>query len=117
MTTHATKNTKPKASKKKATFKNTFAKQRSVAAKPAQAPETTTNGEAAPTARDGSKTAAVLALLRRPDGATLEEIMTATSWQAHTVRGFISGTLGKKLGLAVASVRGEDNVRTYRVGL
>ena len=41
--------------------------------------------------------------------------MTATTWQAHTVRGFISGTLGKKLGLAVESVRGEDKVRTYRL--
>jgi Protein of unknown function (DUF3489) len=81
-------------------------------AKAKQAPEVK---EEPPTTRDGSKKAAVLELLRRPDGATLEEIMTATSWQAHTVRGFISGTLGKKLGLAVESVRGEDKVRTYSI--
>ena len=48
-------------------------------------------------ARANSKTSAVLDLLRRAKGATLAEIMEATSWQAHSVRGFISGTLGKKM--------------------
>jgi hypothetical protein len=81
-------------------------------AKGKQAPEVK---EEAPTTRDGSKKAAVLELLRRPEGATLEEIMTATNWQAHTVRSFISHALGKKMGLAVESVRGEDKVRTYRL--
>ena len=71
--------------------------------------------QSVPTTREGSKQSAVLDLLRRPNGATLEEIMTATTWQAHTVRGFISGTLGKKLGLTVESLRGEDKVRTYRL--
>ncbi|MBL8236465.1 MAG: DUF3489 domain-containing protein [Bryobacterales bacterium] len=69
----------------------------------------------APTGREGSKKAEVLALLQRPGGATLGEIMTATGWQAHTVRGFISGTLTKKMGLTVESLRGEDKVRTYRI--
>src|SRR5450631_4280405 len=46
-------------------------------------------------ARDGSKAAKVLELLKRPDGATLQELMKATGWQAHSLRGFISGTLGK----------------------
>lgn len=71
--------------------------------------------DSAPTAREGSKKAEVLDLLRRPTGASLEEIMTTTGWQAHTVRGFISGTLTKKMGLTVESLRGEDKVRTYRV--
>ena len=71
--------------------------------------------QAAPDAREGSKKAQVLDLLRRTNGATLNEVMTATGWQAHTVRGFISGTLTKKMGLAVESLRGEDKVRTYRV--
>ena len=71
--------------------------------------------KAAPDAREGSKKATVLDLLRRTNGASLTEIMTETGWQAHTVRGFISGTLTKKMGLAVESLRGEDKVRTYRV--
>ena len=62
-----------------------------------------------------SKSAQVLALLRRPAGATLSEIMQATGWQAHTVRGFISGTVTKKLGLAVVSSRAEDKQRIYRI--
>jgi hypothetical protein len=55
----------------------------------------------------------VLELLKRPSGVTLKGIMAATGWQAHSVRGFISGTLGKKLGLAVESTKGEDGERTY----
>ena len=65
--------------------------------------------------REGSKTAAVLALLQRAKGATLTEIMEATSWQAHSVRGFIS-TLGKKTGLAVTSTKRADGARVYSVG-
>jgi hypothetical protein len=47
--------------------------------------------------REFSKKAIVLELLRRPKGATLAELMAATGWQAHSIRGFISGTLGKKM--------------------
>jgi hypothetical protein len=65
--------------------------------------------------REGSKTATVLALLQRAKGATLAEIMEATSWQAHSVRGFISGTLGKKMGLTVSSAKGEDGQRRYNL--
>jgi hypothetical protein len=64
-------------------------------------------------ARDGSKKAQVLALLGRKGGCTLAEIMKATDWQAHTVRGFISGTLGKKMGLTVTSVKNSDGERAY----
>ena len=66
-------------------------------------------------ARDGSKTAKVLDLLKRPDGATLKELMKATSWQAHSVRGFLSGTVGKKMGLTVTSTKGENGERSYSV--
>jgi hypothetical protein len=68
------------------------------------------------TGRESSKKALVLDMLRRPDGATLDEIMTTTGWQAHTVRGFLSGALTKKMGLAVESWRNDDKVRVYRVG-
>ena len=67
------------------------------------------------TARDGSKKAEILALLRQPKGATLAEIMKATGWLAHSVRGFISGTLGKKMGLTVESVKREDGERVYSI--
>ena len=63
--------------------------------------------------REGSKTATVLALIQRAKGATLAEIMEATSWQPHSVRGFISGTLGKKMGLKVESAKREDGERVY----
>ena len=67
-------------------------------------------------ARDGSKKAEVLDLLRRKQGATLNEIMNATGWQAHSVRGFISGALIKKQGLKVESFRNEGKERTYKIG-
>ena len=66
-------------------------------------------------ARQGSKTEAVLDLLKRPGGATTKELMKATGWLPHSVRGFISGTVNKKLGLAVTSTKGEDGERTYSV--
>jgi hypothetical protein len=66
-------------------------------------------------ARQGSKTATVIALLQRAKGATLAEIMEETSWQAHSVRGFVSGTLGKKMGLKVDSTKREDGTRVYSI--
>jgi hypothetical protein len=55
--------------------------------------------------RDGSKKDAVIKLLRRAKGATLSELVSATGWQAHSMRGFISGTLGKRLKLKVPGSR------------
>ena len=66
-------------------------------------------------ARERTKKAEVLALIQRPKGATLAEIQKATGWQAHSVRGFISGTLGKKMGLPTDSSRREDGERVYRL--
>jgi hypothetical protein len=65
--------------------------------------------------RAGSKTATILDLLRRAKGASLAEIMEATSWQAHSCRGFISGTLGKKMGLTVKSEKRDDGTRVYSI--
>lgn len=58
--------------------------------------------------RDGSKTAEIIALLKRKGGATTRELMKATGWQPHSVRGFLSGTLRKKMGLDVKSVKTEE---------
>jgi hypothetical protein len=66
-------------------------------------------------ARDGSKTAKVLELLRRQGGVTSKELLKTTGWQPHSVRGFLSGTVGKKMGLTVTSAKGEDGERTYSI--
>jgi hypothetical protein len=66
-------------------------------------------------ARDGSKTATILELLKRPGGAAAKELLKVTGWQPHSLRGFISGTLGKKMGLTVTSTKGEDGGRSYSV--
>ena len=69
--------------------------------------------DGAPTAREGSKKAIVIELLRRKGGATLAEIAKATDWQNHSIRGFISGTLTKKMGLTVESSKNEAGDRCY----
>jgi hypothetical protein len=63
----------------------------------------------------GSKTTKILDLLKRSGGATLKELMKTTGWQAHSVRGFMSGALGKKMGLTVTSTKAEDEERRYAV--
>ena len=65
-------------------------------------------------AATGSKQAQVIEMLRRAEGATVDEIATATGWQRHTVRGMISGALKKKLGLNVVSAKDERG-RVYRI--
>jgi hypothetical protein len=61
-----------------------------------------------------SKQDAVITMLRRPEGATVDEVASATGWQRHTVRGVFSGTLKKKLGLTLASAP-EERGRVYRI--
>jgi len=61
-----------------------------------------------------SKQDVVIAMLRQPEGATIDEVASATSWQRHTVRGVFSGTLKKKLGLTLASAK-EERGRVYRI--
>ena len=68
-----------------------------------------------PIPRAGTKQAMVIALLQAPDGATIDAIIAATGWQAHTVRGALSGALSKKLGLTVTSTKYEGRGRVYRI--
>ena len=65
--------------------------------------------------RPGTKQALLIDLLRRKDGATIGEIVDAIGWQPHSVRGAISGTLKKKLGLTVERAVVDDRGRVYRI--
>ena len=65
------------------------------------------------TAREGSKKAQVIELLRRPEGATLQQLVEATGWQAHSVRGFLSGTLAKKMGHKITRRKRDDGAGAY----
>jgi hypothetical protein len=65
--------------------------------------------------RSGSKTAKVLALLKRPNGASLQQLSKATGWQSHSVRGFLSGTVRKKMGLRLRVDKLPDGTRSYRI--
>jgi hypothetical protein len=65
--------------------------------------------------RPGSKGAAIVDLLKRKDGTTLAEMTKATGWQPHSVRGFLSGSLKKKLKIPVASTKSPEEERRYRI--
>ena len=108
----------PKATKKA----RVAARRAHVAPKKAKSAKKTSPAKKAPkghkkagAARDGSKAAKILDLLKRPEGATLKGLMKATDWQAHSVRGFLSGTIGKKMGLKVTSTKHEGGERTYSI--
>lgn len=82
------------------------------------APDTRAEPDTAPkarTQREGTKQAKLIAMLRAPDGATIEEIMVALDWAAHTIRGAMAGALKKKLGLEVTSEKVEGRGRVYRL--
>jgi hypothetical protein len=99
-----------------ATIKAGVTKRRPHAApsKAGPAREATGANKPAP-ARRGSKTAKILELLGRPDGVTLKELIKATGWQAHSVRGYLSGAIGKKMGTRVESSKSGDGDRIYRI--
>ena len=65
--------------------------------------------------REVSKQALLIELMSRPEGATLAQMVQATGWQAHTVRGCLAGALKKKLGLLIDSVKETGGERVYRV--
>jgi len=103
---------KPRAAAQRAHVASKKAKS---AKKASAAKKTPTRAKEAGAARDGSKAAKVLALLKRPDGVTLKELIKATGWQPHSIRGFLSGAIGKRMGLTVESAKAEGGERTYSV--
>ncbi len=65
--------------------------------------------------RPDSKQARMIEMLKRPEGATVEQIAEAMHWRRHTVRGAMAGALKKKLGLTITSEKSEGAARTYRI--
>jgi hypothetical protein len=68
------------------------------------------------TGRPGSKTAKVIQLLKRPNGAAMKDLVSATQWNPNSLRGFLSGTVAKKMGLPLNSKVGADGDRVYWIG-
>jgi hypothetical protein len=109
-----------KGTSKKAASKKKGAPQGQKTAKGAQHKRTAQASKKAPkperkagAQRSESKGAQILALIRRPKGATLSELAKLTGWQNHSIRGFLSGTVGKKMGFAVESGKRDDGQRVY----
>ena len=67
------------------------------------------------TPREGTKQATLIAMLRAPEGATIEEIVAALDWRPHTVRGALAGALKKKLGLTITSEKVDGRGRVYAI--
>jgi hypothetical protein len=111
-------NAQPKGTKKANAAKragNVAPKKAKAVKKATPAKKSPKSAKKATGARNGSKTATILEMLKRPGGATAKELLKATGWQSHSVRGFLSGTVGKKLGLTVTSTKGENGERSYAV--
>jgi hypothetical protein len=123
------RNTKSAAPKKGSAQSNT-ASRRKVTSPAANAKKPTRSGEskaervaAAKTLREADEPRAervtkqerVLTLLSQSEGASIEEMMQATDWQQHSVRGFLAGTVKRKLGFPLTSSKPNDGVRRYRI--
>lgn len=79
-------------------------------------PDALTKREAtAPTIRSGTKLAEIVDAMKRPGGATIAQMMAGTGWQAHSVRGAISGMVRKRQGYEVLTEKGADGLRAYRI--
>jgi hypothetical protein len=113
----------PTAEPQKATKKATAgARRANVAPKKAKAGKNATPAKKTPKgtknatgSREGSKTAKILDLLKRPGGANAKELQKATGWLPHSIRGFLSGTVSKKMKLTVVSTKGDDGERNYSI--
>ena len=82
---------------------------------PARSPTSTLQVLGAGPLKRNSKQSTCLTLLARPNGATIEDLQSATGWQSHSIRGFLAGAVKKKLGLTLVSSKADGNVRRYRV--
>ena len=71
--------------------------------------------KAAPRTRENTKQAQIIAMLQRPEGATISQIIEVTGWQPHTVRGTLAGAFKKKLGLLIVSEKDSKANRVYRI--
>lgn len=71
--------------------------------------------KAAPRTRENTKQAQIIAMLQRPEGATISQIVEVTGWQPHTVRGTFAGAFKKKLGLLIVSEKDSQANRVYRI--
>jgi len=78
-------------------------------------PPRTSRTSPKPSTNVGGKTEIIIKRLRGTRGASVADLMKMTGWQAHSVRGFLSGTVRKKLRLELASKPGKDGVRRYRI--
>jgi hypothetical protein len=81
----------------------------------AKGPRKKADSKTPPATRADSKQARLIEMLKRPKGASIDEIVKALGWQPHTVRGAIAGALKKKLSLAVTSEKVEARGRVYRI--
>jgi hypothetical protein len=121
----AAKRTRPGARKPRVAASGAKAARRATAVKnaPKAAPRATAKPKATQPGkaarekglRATSKTETILGLVKRAGGASLNEIMKATGWQAHSVRGFLSATLGRKRKLTIVSIRTGDGERRYSI--
>jgi uncharacterized protein DUF3489 len=111
-----TSKTKTKKSTATPTTKARAATRRAKAAplKAESAPRAT-RAKAATAPRGATKTNKILDLLKRTGGVSLKELVKATGWQPHSVRGFLSGTIGKKMGTPVESFKSIEGDRSYRL--
>ena len=88
---------------------------RSVVSKSKQATDKTPAKAEEPQLEHVTKQERMLTLLSQPDGASIQEMMQAANWQQHSVRGFLAGTVKKKLGFSLTSSKPDDGVRRYRI--
>jgi Protein of unknown function (DUF3489) len=105
---------KPEGTAKRSRSPSRPASTRSAPGKPSRPPRVH-GRSSANSPRSGRKQEQMIGLLHRPEGASIAEMAKASGWQVHSLRGVMSGTLKKKLGLAIASEKVEGRGRIYRI--